>query len=89
MTKTVTKEQVWEALREPPGLVDNPNYGDLMTVANFLVGVECGGFIDYDGHGNWSNGTKCLASHTVYPSAVKEGITKVPQWATHIMWFNR
>jgi len=62
-----------------------PDYGDLMTVADFIEACEDGCLIDYDGHG--------------YP--VKDGLMddklsidpsdrdQIPADATHILWFNR
>lgn len=65
-----------------------PNYGDHMTVEKWLQCVECGGFIDYDGHGALSNGTE-LSDIEIKPSDISALKLKIPSWATHVMWFNR
>jgi hypothetical protein len=65
-----------------------PSYGDHMTIERWLQCVECGGFIDYDGHGNLATETQ-LSDIVVYPSDVTALKLKMPSWATHVMWFNR
>ena len=65
-----------------------PSYGDLMPISEWLKGVQCGGYIDYDGHGNLSNGTE-ESNVVVQPSDITEKGMKLPEWATHIVWFNR
>lgn len=61
------------------------DYGDLMTVEEFKANVESGGFIDYDGMGHAVRGDEVDESFYVYPSEVD----KIPEDATHILWFNR
>lgn len=63
----------------------HPNFGHVMTVEEFRESVEDGGFIDYDGWGNPSNGTHMDPNLTIYPSEVD----KIPPDATHIVWYNR
>ena len=65
-----------------------PDYGDLMTVADWLDEVKHGGFIDYDGTGDWATATKC-SNIRVVPSDTKRPGFKVPKWATHVVWYNR
>lgn len=62
-----------------------PNYGDLMTVKDFLEACEVGAFIDYDGSGHPVKDGKMARNVDVYPSKRD----KIPKDATHIMWFNR
>jgi hypothetical protein len=66
-----------------------PEYGDHMTMDEFIKCVETGGFIDYDGHGHYATETEMLSepSIDVLPSMVKEG-TIDKRW-THIVWFNK
>jgi hypothetical protein len=64
--------------------VDAYDFGDVMTVPEFLDNVEAGGFIDYDGSGYPMKDGK-VALHPIYPSIVH----LIPRDATHIIWFNR
>ena len=72
-----------------------PDYGDLMTVEEFVKCVESGGFIDYDGWGNPAQDPKLLPwlvesdikmddSINIIPSKMN-----IPRDATHIVWYNR
>lgn len=76
------------ALQTPVEWDDIPDYGDLMTIEEWIECVESGGFIDYDGHGNYSNGEK-VSDHIVHPSDVAaEQIIKRDDF-THVVWYNR
>lgn len=64
-----------------------PKYGDKMTLQEFVGYCECGGFIDYDGSGNYSDGKK-ESDIAIYPS----DITKYKRYRTdftHVIWYNR
>ena len=61
--------------------------GHLMTMEKWLECVSCGGFIDYDGYGNYSDGTHMIRGESVYPSMVKK--KKIDKEWSHIVWFNR
>ncbi len=50
-------------------------WGDHMTRESFIATVACGGFIDYDGDGDLATEAD---PHYVWPD-----------WATHVMWYNR
>lgn len=70
-----------------------PEYGDLMTVDEYIGAVNCGGFIDYDGNGIAARDGLCdgrnsiLEDHVaIFPS---DGLTYIPEDATHIVWFNK
>lgn len=63
-----------------------PDYGDHMTMKEWLECVDCGGFIDYDGGGNYATDTQ-MTNLEVYPSDVAKG--NVDKSWTHIVWFNR
>lgn len=73
-----------------------PEYGDLMTIERFSDCVKSGSFIDYDGYGYWATETQC-SSLSVKPSQFykskkicgKDISDLKPEWATHIVWFNR
>jgi hypothetical protein len=64
-----------------------PEYGDHMPITDWLDCVKCGGFIDYDGTGNLATVDQ-MSDEEVRPSMVKKG-WKAPDWATHVVWFNR
>ncbi len=64
---------------------DIPAYGDLFTVEVFREEVSCGMFIDDDGSGCPSNGVKCDMGFNIFPS----NLGKIPEDATHIIWFNK
>jgi hypothetical protein len=64
-----------------------PNYGDLMPLSDWIEMVKMGGFIDYDGHGHYSDGIQMLGDVYVKPSDVKKG--NVDRRYSHIVWFNR
>lgn len=68
-------------------LREQSDFGDLFTVRDFLGAVDCGGFIDYDGHGRLATEKK-ESSIEIRPSNCRKALTANP-WATHIMWFNR
>ena len=70
-----------------PVFVDHDNYGDLMTVQDWLDCVKCGGFIDYDGHGCLATEEK-QTNYDIQPSDAANGFV-FPTWATHIRWYNR
>lgn len=59
---------------------------DLMTKEEYLESVQCGGFIDYDGFGHPSDGV--IQDPNTFISPSKFG-SDIPDWATHIVWFNR
>lgn len=75
-----------------------PEYGDLMTMQKFIDCCNCGGFIDYDGFGNYAF-KDCVATkswededeewHTieVKPSMVKKGTLDMR--FTHVVWHNK
>lgn len=67
-------------------LVPIPEYGDHMTMEEFLDSVKCGGFIDYDGHGKYAT-DKIMTDIIVRPSDYKKGLIKKEY--THVVWFNR
>lgn len=72
-------------IREPQ-YSDLPNYGDVMTLKDFIKNVKSGGFIDYDGSGNYVKGDK-MSDITIYPSDVKN--KSIRKDFDTIIWFNR
>lgn len=67
-------------------LVANPD--DLMTWEEFMDCVESGFFIDYDGHGELAT-SDSVSDVRVYPSEAGRPDYKRPDWATHVVWYNR
>lgn len=64
-----------------------PDYGDLMTLAEFEKTVTSGGFIDYDGSGYYAKPDGYFPNLPARPSDIKMG--KVDRKFTHVMWFNK
>ena len=70
----------------PRTLKPLPDYGDLMTIEEFINACKTGMFIDYDGSGRYATATE-ITTIDVYPSDVmKDKLDK--RW-THVMWFNK
>jgi len=67
-------------------LEDLPTYGDVMSLEHFIENVKCGGFIDYDGFGNYVKDGK-MSNIEIYPSDVKYNMIR-KDFDT-IIWFNR
>jgi hypothetical protein len=65
-----------------PTFQDLWDFGDLMTVEEFIETVKYGGFIPDDGDGLWATKDK-QSDISVWDTK------KVPKWATHVIWFNK
>jgi len=63
-----------------------PDYGDLMTLKEFIESCKDGMFIDYDGVGHYATETE-MTDIEVYPSDITNGDIQY-EW-THVCWFNR
>ena len=63
-------------------------YGDLMTLEDWIGCVKAGWFIDYDGHGYYSDGER-ESNKIVYPSDVKHNHLLKNENFTHVIWYNR
>jgi hypothetical protein len=61
-----------------------PNYGDLFEIEDFLEQVKNNCFKPYDGEGNYA--TKNKISNI--PFDFNHDLDH-PDWATHIVWFNK
>jgi hypothetical protein len=65
-------------------------YGDLMTFEEFKDAVEDGVFIDDDGSGDWATSEGYYETGpSVFPSDLSRENFVKPDWATHVMWYNR
>jgi hypothetical protein len=62
--------------------------GDLFTLEEWIDCVKGGGFIDYDGSGNYSDG-KRESNKNVIPSDVSGGFLLKNKEFTHVVWYNR
>lgn len=65
-----------------------PDYGDHMTMEQFKSYVESCMFIDYDGSGNLATGDKC-SGISIMPSYFAVEGYEIPEWATHVVWYNK
>jgi len=64
--------------------------GDIMPRHEFIECVECGGFIDYDGMGNFATETMVEDSGDwLKPSHLSRPDFVWPEWATHVCWYNK
>jgi hypothetical protein len=79
------KQKIWDKLK---GLDDLPEYGDIIELEKFQSACKNGLFIDYDGDGHYATETGMDRTHRVCPSKVLAGEV-APEWATHVVWFNR
>lgn len=61
-----------------------PSYGELFTLEEFAQCVKSTLFIPYDGSGYFANETGYGHDAPVWPWP-----DKPPDWATHVMWFNK
>jgi hypothetical protein len=69
-----------------PKFENIPDYGDVMSLKNFIENVECGGFIDYDGSGNYVRDGK-MSDISIEPSDVDNN--SVRKDFDTIVWFNK
>lgn len=65
---------------------DIPDYADMMPIKEWMECCECGGFIDYDGHGELATATQ--VSNIIIQPSERESM-EIPEWATHVAWYNR
>ena len=64
---------------------DKP-FGDMMTLEDFIGSCQCGGFIDDDGFGYYSDGER-ETDITIHPSDVMLG--EYRKDFTHVCWYNK
>lgn len=67
-------------------LEEIPEYGDVMSLKDFVKSVNDGWFIDYDGSGNYATKDK-MTNISIYPSDVEKG--NIRKDFDSIVWFNR
>jgi hypothetical protein len=69
-----------------PEMESIPDYGDHMTMETFVNCCKDGGFINYDGSGNYATATE-MSDISVSPSDIMSGVYRKD--FTHVVWFNR
>ncbi len=75
-----------ERMIMPYTLKDIPKCGNVMTLEHFIECVNDGGFIDYDGSGNYLEFDK-MTNISIYPSDVEFGLIR--KQFDKIIWFNK
>lgn len=65
-----------------PNLLPIPSYGELMTVTEFFESRENGWLILSDGSGYYATADGFDRASSVWE-------VEQPDWATHVMWFNK
>ena len=73
-------------LIRPYELSELPKYGDLMPLEDFISCVKMGGFIDYDGFGNYVK-DGMISDIEIIPSDVLNNSVRTD--FNEIIWFNR
>ena len=73
-------------LLQTPEMEPIPDYGDHMTMGKFVRYCKDGGFIDYDGSGNYATATE-MSDISVSPSDIMSGVYRKD--FTHVVWFNK
>lgn len=63
-----------------------PDYGQVMTLKDFVNNVNDGGFIDYDGYGKYCR-DGMMSNIEIYPGDIKHN--KIRTDFDKIIWFNR
>ena len=72
-----------EVANVSPKLDPLPEYGDLITLEEFSKNVIDGMFIPYDGDGYLATKDGMSREHSCW------SLDDRPEWATHVMWFNK
>lgn len=73
-------------LVKTPDYNDIPDYGDIMSLEDFVDNCNEGGFIDYDGSGSYIKDGK-ESNITILPSDVKHN--SIRKDFTEIVWYNK
>jgi hypothetical protein len=69
-----------------PEFQELSEYGDVMSLKEFISTVKSGGFIDYDGFGKYVKNKQESNIH-IYPSDIKHGLIRKD--FNQIIWFNK
>ena len=76
----------YRMVKTPNFKYDVPDYGDIMSLKTFISCCESGGFIDYDGDGEYIKDGK-MSGITIKPSDIKHNAIRND--FDQIVWFNR
>lgn len=76
----------YRKIQTPKIVGDIPEYGDVMSLDEFISCCESGGFIDYDGYGHYIKDGKETDIY-IYPSDIIHGVFRDD--FTQIVWYNR
>lgn len=63
-----------------------PDYGEILTLKDFVDNVNGGGFIDYDGFGYYCR-DGMISNIEIYPTDIKHNMVRTD--FDKIIWFNR
>jgi len=74
--------KVIEKMNKTVNMVPLPNYGDLIPLEEWKSYVSQHSLIPYDGSGCWAT-SDAMDDHSDVWNHDQ------PEWATHVMWFNR
>ena len=64
-----------------------PNYGDMMTLEEFIDLCKCDALIDYDGHGYYAESQEIITDVLCIPSDILNGDIKNEY--QYMIWFNK
>ena len=70
----------------PYKMEEIPDYGDVMSLKDFVECIKDGGFTDDDGYGNYAK-DEMMTNINVYPSDVKHNAIRKDFDA--VVWFNK
>lgn len=70
----------------PYEMEEIPDYGDVMSLEDFIVCCKEGNFIDYDGYGQYAK-DNMMSNVTIFPSDVVHNMIR-KDFDT-VVWFNR
>lgn len=73
-------------LLKEPQFEEIPNYGDVFSMEDFVTNCLSGGFIDYDGSGNYARDGK-MSNISVSPSDITSG--RYRKDFDSVVWFNK
>lgn len=73
----------------PVELEEHPSYGDVFTKEDFIEMCQDGGIINSDGSGNLGTSTGIAEGYHVDPFRIAHDSFDWPEWATHVVWFNK
>lgn len=73
----------------PVELEAHPSYGDVFTKEDFIEMCQDGVIINSDGCGNLGTSTGIAEGYHVDPFRIARDSFDWPEWATHVVWFNK